>query len=247
MSKKLAIMLSLIFSFVSSSIFAETIVLKSGKTIEAKIIEKTDDSVKADIDGIPITYYLSEIDSIDGEKLEVPQPTQRTVVSAGENKETGEDKAGSYMKLGFEYLEKRDFDKAIDYCNKALEINPNLFGARYTLSTAYLSKGEPDKAIDHSMKLIELYPNAQELDSVYYNLSTAYLIKKDYDRAIDFAGKAVMLNGNCYPAFVNLAIAYFENKNYDKSWKNVHKVESAGGKLDPHFLDALQKASGRDK
>ncbi len=46
---------------------AETIKLKSGKTVEAKIIEKTSTSIKADVNGIPITYYFEEIDSIDGQ------------------------------------------------------------------------------------------------------------------------------------------------------------------------------------
>ncbi len=65
MDNKLTI-LSLIFLFISSYVFAETIVLKSGKTIKGKILEKTDSSIKVDIAGIPITYYLDEIENIDG-------------------------------------------------------------------------------------------------------------------------------------------------------------------------------------
>jgi len=57
------------FLFISSSIFAETIILKSGKTLEVKIVEKTDTYIKVDIDGISITYYLDEIENIDGVAL----------------------------------------------------------------------------------------------------------------------------------------------------------------------------------
>jgi hypothetical protein len=44
--------------------FAETIVLKSGKTVEGKILEKTKDSIKIEISGVSLTYYLDEIKSI---------------------------------------------------------------------------------------------------------------------------------------------------------------------------------------
>ncbi|MFA6281264.1 MAG: hypothetical protein WCY05_02020 [Candidatus Omnitrophota bacterium] len=64
MNKKIGFILSLMFLFISSSVFAETIVLKSGKTVEGKILEQTDKYIKVDIEGISITYYLDEIQSI---------------------------------------------------------------------------------------------------------------------------------------------------------------------------------------
>jgi hypothetical protein len=51
-----------------SYVFAETIITKSGKTIEGKLIEKTDKYIKIDFQGVPITYFLDEIESIDGVK-----------------------------------------------------------------------------------------------------------------------------------------------------------------------------------
>lgn len=65
MNKKITV-ISLLFLFVSLRLSAETIVLKTGKTIESKILEKTDKNIKVDISGIPITYYLDEIKTIDG-------------------------------------------------------------------------------------------------------------------------------------------------------------------------------------
>lgn len=46
--------------------FAETIVLKSGKTVEGKIIERTDQYVKIEFQGIGLTYFLEDVESIDG-------------------------------------------------------------------------------------------------------------------------------------------------------------------------------------
>ncbi len=63
-------LLSLFFTMPS---FAESIVFKNGKSVEAKIIEKTPDSIKVDIKGIPITYYLEDLEFIDGIKVVIPK------------------------------------------------------------------------------------------------------------------------------------------------------------------------------
>ncbi|MCF7908211.1 MAG: tetratricopeptide repeat protein [Candidatus Omnitrophica bacterium] len=66
--KKIAF-LSLILLIHSYPLSAETIILKSGKTIEASIVGKGNDSIKIDINGIPIHYYFDEIISINGKPL----------------------------------------------------------------------------------------------------------------------------------------------------------------------------------
>ncbi len=54
----LLILISLGFS---GGTFPETIKLKSGETIEGEIIEKTNEYIKIDFYGIPLTYYLEDI------------------------------------------------------------------------------------------------------------------------------------------------------------------------------------------
>lgn len=62
----LIIILSLCFP---AFIFAETVVLKSGQTIEGKMIEQGDDYIKIDFYGVPITYWAKDIESIGGKKV----------------------------------------------------------------------------------------------------------------------------------------------------------------------------------
>ncbi len=65
-TKGLFIFILVLFSAATS--FAETVVLKSGKVIEGKIVEKNDDSIKIDSgSGVAITYYLDEIKTMDGQ------------------------------------------------------------------------------------------------------------------------------------------------------------------------------------
>jgi len=59
----LLLTINLCFPILSS---AETIVLKSGQTIEGKIIEKTDKYIKIDFEGVPLTYFMDEIDKVEG-------------------------------------------------------------------------------------------------------------------------------------------------------------------------------------
>ena len=51
--------------------YGETITLKNGKTVEGELLEKTDKYIKIAVSGVPITYYLDEIESISA-KQEAP-------------------------------------------------------------------------------------------------------------------------------------------------------------------------------
>jgi len=57
--------------FVIPILFAETVVLKSGQTINTKIIEKTDKYIKVEVDsqGTILAYPLEQIESIDGKRI----------------------------------------------------------------------------------------------------------------------------------------------------------------------------------
>lgn len=52
----------------------------------------------------------------------------------------------AYLQLGNLYVDERDFDKAINYYNKATEANPQLSEAHYRLGVAYERSGDSAKA-----------------------------------------------------------------------------------------------------
>ena len=62
---ELVILLVALCTSFSTSVFAETIILKSGSTVEGKIIEKTDKYLKIDFQGVVLTYASDEIERID--------------------------------------------------------------------------------------------------------------------------------------------------------------------------------------
>jgi len=69
MAKKTALLL-ILFLTMSLPLSAETTILKSGKTVKGKIIERTDEYIKIDFHGVPLTRYLEDIESIDGVKVQ---------------------------------------------------------------------------------------------------------------------------------------------------------------------------------
>ena len=98
------ILLVLIGSLLSvSSVYAETIVLKSGKSVEGKLLEKTDKYIKIDFQGVPVTYYFDEIESIDGVKQ-----TQSSLVKNNLSQENNPPSRS----------ETAEHDSGIEYYNK---------------------------------------------------------------------------------------------------------------------------------
>lgn len=73
--KLLGIILMFMAACCSTAVFAETVILKSGKIVDGKITEQTDKYIKVDFEGMSLTYYSDEIESIDGKKPgQAPSP-----------------------------------------------------------------------------------------------------------------------------------------------------------------------------
>lgn len=65
---------SILILYALSILYADTIELKSGKIVEGKIVERTDKYIKVDIGiGMPITYFLDEIEGIDGGQIKISE------------------------------------------------------------------------------------------------------------------------------------------------------------------------------
>ncbi|MFA5099881.1 MAG: hypothetical protein WC547_03235 [Candidatus Omnitrophota bacterium] len=78
----------------SQSAQAESIVLRSGKTIEGQILEKTDDYIKVDYKPSPLYYYWDSIDSIDGQtvpgRAQKAQPQEAALTAGSGDRELKE-------------------------------------------------------------------------------------------------------------------------------------------------------------
>ena len=84
MFKAFLVLLSLTFTLCS---YAGVIKLKDGKVIEAKIVERVQGYITVDFYGTPLTYYIEDIESIDGKTVHafLAEP-EESLLSLKENK-----------------------------------------------------------------------------------------------------------------------------------------------------------------
>jgi tetratricopeptide (TPR) repeat protein len=90
-------------------------------------------------------------------------------------------------------MQKNEFDNALNFLNKALEIDPNFSEGWFNTGNIYKQINEFDKAVDSYVKATELNP---DFTKAWFFMGCAYFDKKDYHRAIEHIEKAIKLDPN---------------------------------------------------
>ncbi len=230
MLKKSGILVLLIFMCFSFSSFAEVIVFKSGKTVEGKLLEKTDKYIKIDFEGVPLTYFFDEIATLNGQPVniedktvvvEIVNPEYAKAPNPNENIEIDQNSSvEDILKKVNYYYASRDYDKAIELCKVALKKTDdrNLIAAiNFSLSSNYLEKGiiayrqSGDDSfyklsIEYAKKTLEVFPYSWQ---TLGNLGSLYTNMKDYKQAVFYlseAEKYIDKNNPNYAALVTARV-----------------------------------------
>lgn len=94
---------------------------------------------------------------------------------------------------------KKEFDRAVQYFDRALRLNPNLASVWALSAATYCYVGEPEEALRRLSRHRELCP-IDPYFSVYENIYViAYTFKRDYERAV-VVGRRVVKS---VPDFIN--------------------------------------------
>ncbi len=133
-----------------------------------------------------------------------------------------------YNNRGIDYGEKGEYDLAIKYFTKAIELKRDYAFAYNNRGAVYQSKGEHDLAIEDCNKAIQLKSDYAE---PYSNRGSAYRNKGDYDRAIEDYNKAIQLKPNFVQAYYNRGLAYHEKGELDVAIKDYSKAIELNSKL----------------
>lgn len=204
-----------------NSLFATTIILKSGKTIEGNIIEKKDDSIKVDFQGVNLTYFMDEIKSIDGSILATINPEAKEIylegcslTDLGKYEEAAQKMIEAinidpkypltYYNLGIIYNYLGQYNQAIQAFNKTLELNPGEVWAYGNMAKSYYYLGQMDEAIKNLRKAIELKPDYIE---AYTRLGLVFLNLSKFEEAIEYSKKSIAIQATAQ-AYGNLGLAY---------------------------------------
>lgn len=157
--RKCGLFFILFFSFISPHVFSETIHLKSGKSIQGVIKEKTDKSVLLDVGlQVPVTYYLDEIKEITTDNIQK---------EAGPLSDTKQ--ADVLEQKGLSLIEEGQAQDGLAALKKAVELSPeanrylNLGSILFGNGVAAFKKGHKDEAMQvfqdaqaHLKKAVEL-------------------------------------------------------------------------------------------
>ncbi len=91
------------------------------------------------------------------------------------------------------YLERKDFDSAIEYLNRYLTAYPKAGGsaeAMVNLAAAYEKKGDIERAISTYTRFQESFPKSRLASNALWELETLLLKEAESDRAGGSVGKA---------------------------------------------------------
>ena len=165
---------------------------------------------------------------------------------AAENMElaakTEADPYQSYITLMDIYLKIQDFENAARVGAEAVKAYPDDDGLWADLGSAYLQSGRPEQAVQPLSRALELNPDQA---SAHNNLATALFKTGDNAAAIEHLNRVLEIDPQTKNIQRQLAIAHFNAKEYDKSWEAVKKARKNHETLDPSFIEALSKDSGK--
>ena len=116
--------------------------------------------------------------------------------------------------VGFAYAHLKEWDKAIDFYNRALSVDSKYAEPFYNLGDAYLTMATDKKALDLVEKSLVQFQQAIETDanypSPYFGLGRAYRILRDADAAVLNFKKAVTLQPDFDEAYYFLGLTYLD-------------------------------------
>ncbi len=115
MAKRIIIGVAFAISTFPAFTFAETVVLKSGKKVEGEIIERTQDYIKIDFQGVPVIYHSNEIRNIQPDSKEFSHKKEsKQNKSSGDHAQTRTE----VVAVAMEYIEQIHSCKTYKQCKQ---------------------------------------------------------------------------------------------------------------------------------
>lgn len=157
---------------------------------------------------------LAEIERLKQRLAQTQDENEKLIIQSKYNKSSNELTAEDWFQKGYNAAEIGEYDNAILYYQKSIEINPGKANPYYNMGVNYQKKKNYNKAI-------ELYRKVIEIDSyyadAYYNMGIAHTKKENYDEAIVCFQKSIELNPENTDAYYNLGVTYGDKGNYDEA------------------------------
>lgn len=120
--------------------------------------------------------------------------------------------AEEWKKLGNAELDNTNYAKAIEYYQKAIEVDSCYFDAYYNMGSAYSALKDFDKSIEYYNKAIT---KNDTVASTYFALGNVYTDKQNYNKAIEVIKKGMTLQPDSTGGLYHyLSFLYGEKGSY---------------------------------
>ncbi len=126
-----------------------------------------------------------------------------------------------YASRGLMRYLKRDYDGALNDCNRAISINPRLAEAYNYRGVVRLVKDDFDGAKKDFDRTIEIDPRHTE---AYNNRGNVHMGKRDFEKALADYDRAIKLNARIPMIFYNRGLTRRETGDRDGSFSDFNKV-----------------------
>ncbi|MDR1985261.1 MAG: tetratricopeptide repeat protein [Prevotellaceae bacterium] len=133
--------------------------------------------------------------------------------------------AEEYFTKGYNAVEKRFYQLAIEYYQKAVDINPNYEAVYFSLGGTYMLLKNYHEAILCFQKALEFDPNNFV---AYSNLGLSYNELNHHHEAIQCYQKAIDIDPNYAIAYINMGTAYAELGKKKEKIKYYQKAAQLG-------------------
>jgi len=141
--------------------------------------------------------------------------------------------AAEWKKLGNVEFDSANYNKAIEYYQKAIEIDSTYIDAYHNIGLTFYHTEEFDKAIVYFNKVIAITDTSA---STYFLLGGLYEQKQDFDKAIEMVKKGIFLQPNSSEEYNFLSFLYSENHNEIYAMHYAKKAAQLGDTLAQQFF-----------
>ena len=157
------------------------------------------------------------------------------------------DRDGSLVIMGNLCYRHGDVIKALEYWNKALQINPEQANVYKSMALLYMKKGQFNNAVAQFRKALEIQPR---IPDAYCNIGHSLMMSGRPKEAIEALQKEIQISPNSDFAYFLLGQAHLQQKEYEKA----QEYYETAIKINPRYTNAYYglasvcaKLGNRDK
>jgi tetratricopeptide (TPR) repeat protein len=144
-----------------------------------------------------------------------------------------------YSELSAIYVQKKNYEQALNFAEKSLELKNSNLSALNNLSVIYSFMNKKELAVETLLKIISIDPSHT---NAYFNLAAIYEETGDTDSAIRYYKKTLEQNPNFLGALKNLVLIYiYKTKNFKSAAELIEKLKLTGPDFYKKYSEILNK------